>query len=58
MEISGYQCKIEEKAPRSYDVSRFCGDPSRAKSILGWEATTTLEQGIANFISDLKEDRI
>jgi nucleoside-diphosphate-sugar epimerase len=38
---------IVEAASRSYDVARFIGDPSRAKSLLGWHASVLPEQGIA-----------
>ncbi len=32
--------------PRSYDVSRFIGDPSLAQLELGWTAKITIEQGV------------
>ncbi len=38
---------IVEAESRSYDVARFIGDPSRAKSLLGWQASVLPEQGIA-----------
>lgn len=31
---------------RSYDVSRFVGDPTRARAVLGWTTTRSLEEGI------------
>jgi len=40
---------------RHYDVSRFVGDPSRAKSILGWEAKVRTEQGIGLLVGAFSE---
>lgn len=40
---------------RHYDVSRFVGDPSRAKSILGWEAKVSPEQGIGLLVDAFSE---
>lgn len=31
---------------RSYDVSRFIGDPTRARELLGWEARVSIEEGM------------
>lgn len=36
--------------PRTFDVSRFVGDPSRAAQLLGWTAHTQLRDGIAAMI--------
>lgn len=47
---------------RHYDVSRFVGDPYRAKSILGWEAEITPQHGIEllvdAFSENLKHSRV
>jgi len=44
------------KAPsRNYDVSRFVGDPSRAKALLGWQASIPPEQGIAQLVTAFKQ---
>jgi nucleoside-diphosphate-sugar epimerase len=44
------------KAPsRNYDVSRFIGDPSRAKALLGWQAAICPEQGIAQLVAAFKQ---
>jgi nucleoside-diphosphate-sugar epimerase len=42
--------KYIEAPARTYDVHSFCGDPYRAKSLLGWEAQISLAQGISDLI--------
>ncbi|MEJ6123595.1 NAD(P)-dependent oxidoreductase [Vibrio sp. 2-Bac 85] len=42
---------IQEAPSRSYDVARFVGDATRAKTLLGWEAKITPEQGIALLVN-------
>jgi nucleoside-diphosphate-sugar epimerase len=36
--------------PRDFDVARFCGDPSRAKALLGWQPQVRLEDGLEQLI--------
>jgi nucleoside-diphosphate-sugar epimerase len=36
---------------RTFDVAEFIGDPSRAESILGWRASTALEDGIHRLVN-------
>lgn len=36
--------------PRNYDVHRFCGDPSRAKNLLGWESKINLSHGLTDML--------
>lgn len=40
---------------RTYDVSKFIGDPSRAKQLLGWTATIPLEQGFSNLVKGFSQ---
>lgn len=42
---------IEIAPPRSFDVSRFSGDPARARQLLGWRAEVPLEDGLSRFIA-------
>jgi nucleoside-diphosphate-sugar epimerase len=41
---------LVEEEPRSYAVSRFVGEPSRARKLLGWSATMPVEQGMKQLI--------
>jgi len=47
--------KIVQAPSRDYDVSRFVGDPSRAKALLGWQASIPPEQGIAQLVTAFKQ---
>lgn len=40
--------------PRSYDVARFYGDPSRARAILGWQPRVPLRDGLARLLAALR----
>lgn len=42
----------KEYPSRNYDVARFYGDTSLAKSILGWKHTTQLRTGLGQLIND------
>jgi nucleoside-diphosphate-sugar epimerase len=45
--IGGSNVRVAEAPPRSFDVYRFAGAPTRAAQLLGWRATTFIEQGFA-----------
>jgi UDP-glucose 4-epimerase len=47
MRISDGGVRREEHAPRRYDVTRFVGNPDRAKRELGWVATIGIAEGFA-----------
>jgi nucleoside-diphosphate-sugar epimerase len=36
---------------RSFDVSRFIGDPERARALLGWTATRPIEEGMREAVA-------
>ena len=40
--------------PRSYDVARFYGDPSRAHTLLDWQPRVPLRDGLARFFAALR----
>jgi nucleoside-diphosphate-sugar epimerase len=42
-------------APRTFDVARFYGDPSRASELLGWRLTINIEQGMQRLIAEFAE---
>ncbi|MCB9686079.1 MAG: hypothetical protein H6735_13640 [Alphaproteobacteria bacterium] len=49
--LAGSASPIREAPPRSYDVSSFCGDPSRARELLGWSAQVSLRDGLSRLIA-------
>ena len=49
---------IDERYLRPTEVNALQGDPSKAKRLLGWEATTSFEQLVAMMVdSDLEQLR-
>lgn len=46
----GRRSRIIEAPQRDYDVARFVGDPTRAHRLLGWGATTAVEDGIRDLV--------
>jgi nucleoside-diphosphate-sugar epimerase len=44
---------VTEAPPRSFDVSRFIGDPSRARSLLGWTAKADLRSEFLKLVAAL-----
>ncbi|MBY0461593.1 MAG: NAD-dependent epimerase/dehydratase family protein [Alphaproteobacteria bacterium] len=45
---------VKEMPPRSFDVSRFYGNPSRAKELLGWMPQFSFEEAIDRFLLSLE----
>ena len=45
---------VEEGPPRSFDVSHFYGDPSRALALLGWRPRVHLWDGLRRLINDFR----
>ena len=52
--LGGTDARMKRRPPRTYDVSWFCGDPRRARSVLGWEAQVPLRNGLAQLIRDFR----
>lgn len=50
--LGGHRARMVTAPPRSFDISRFVGDPSRAQSLLGWTVTTELGAGLARLAAD------
>jgi nucleoside-diphosphate-sugar epimerase len=46
------QTTIEERPGRSFDVDRFVGDTRRARGLLGWQVTTSLESGVQRLVNE------
>jgi nucleoside-diphosphate-sugar epimerase len=38
------------QSPRPYDVTAFVGDTARAEEVLGWRATTPIEEGVSRLV--------
>lgn len=47
---------ITEAAPRSYDVARFYGDPTKTREVLGWLSEIPLEVGLMRLIEDFRQE--
>ena len=54
MALAGKRVPVVEAPPRPFDVSRFHGDPSRARQVLGWEPRVGLRDGFARLVRDLR----
>ncbi|MDF2965319.1 MAG: UDP-glucose 4-epimerase [Rickettsiaceae bacterium] len=61
IEIADYIIKLTNssseiliKPPRNFDVSKFYGDFSRARSLLGWRPEYTLSKALKKFIEEIK----
>ena len=52
--LTNSSSQIKETTPRSFDVSRFYGDPSRAKSLLEWSSYFSFEEALGKFLPNLK----
>lgn len=48
--------KIDPRYFRPTEVATLLGDPSKAKSVLGWSPTTTLEELVADMVAVDKEE--
>ena len=56
LDIAGGTSSVVEAPPRSFDVSRFHGDPSRARELLGWEPRVVLREGLERLVRDLRAE--
>ena len=53
-DLAGTGATITQAPPRSFDVSRFHGDPARARKLLGWVPHVEIQQGLARLIHDFR----
>jgi len=49
-QASEHLIEIIEAPPRNYDVARFCGDPSRAETLLNWKPCVSVQEGMRRLI--------
>ena len=54
MTLAGKKVPVVEALPRPFDVSRFHGDRSRAREVLGWELRVGLRDGFERLIRDIR----
>lgn len=52
----GQRATIHDAPARDYDVARFYGDPSRARTLLGWSATIDVEHGVRRLVEDFRRE--
>lgn len=53
---SGGQPRPGALPDRPNEMQHFCADPARARDLLGWEATTPLETGLAQTLGWMREN--
>ena len=53
-DLAGTGATIMQAPPRSFDVSRFHGNPARARRLLGWAPHVERQQGLARLIHDFR----
>lgn len=51
---TGSSAVTEQTPARCFDVTRFLGDSTRARSLLGWQVTTSLEAGLARLAAEFR----
>lgn len=52
--LAGTGSPICAAPPRTFDVARFHGDPTRARTLLGWQPRVTLREGLTRLLNDLR----
>jgi UDP-glucose 4-epimerase len=50
----GNRARIVEQPQRSYDVTRFVGDPTRARARLGWSVQVDIVEGVRRLAGDFR----
>ncbi len=56
-QIAGNTCTVQEAPPRDFDVAHFIGDPERARTLLGWQSTVGIREGLARLIADFRAEQ-
>ena len=52
------QSKIQYAQGRSYDVNKFYADPAKAKQIIGFNPSTSLEEGLKKVIAGFRKEKM
>lgn len=56
IDIAASPSPVRLAPPRTFDVSTFYGNPSRARAILGWSPQMSLHQGLGRLIKDIRTE--
>ncbi|MGI9434146.1 MAG: NAD-dependent epimerase/dehydratase family protein [Geminicoccaceae bacterium] len=54
--LGGNRAKVAEVPAPEYNVSRFVGDPSRARELLGWQARVKVGEGMNRLIDAYRQE--
>ena len=54
--LGGGRAKVAEVPAPSYNVSRFVGDPGRAKELLGWQTRIKIGEGMLRLIEAYRQE--
>lgn len=57
IELARSESAIVQAPPRSYDVARFVGNPTRAKDLLDWTPRISIREGMNRLIQDFRGQR-
>jgi UDP-glucose 4-epimerase len=49
---------IDYSNPRSYDVEKFYGDPTKAEKLIGFKAMVDLKEGLSQFAKELNKNHL
>ena len=55
--LGGGKARVAEVPAPSYNVSRFVGDPARARELLGWRARIKIGEGMNGLIEAHRHDQ-
>ena len=55
-QLTGNRSTVIETPAPSYNVSRFLGDPSRARELLGWQARVKIGEGMSRLIEAFRHE--
>jgi UDP-glucose 4-epimerase len=54
IDLAGTRSPLHDGPPRTFDVARFYGDPTRARALLDWTPRISLRDGLARLIEDFR----